>query len=64
VKSRKFVRVEQQNARSTTTLWIIDLSTVVRMCPDACFVVFDDGGSMCLTKESAANLVKELEAIA
>lgn len=63
MSDRKFVMVEQQNERSTTP-WMIDLSTVVRMCPDACFVVFNDGGGMCLTKESAADLVKELEAIA
>lgn len=60
---RKFVRVDQQNERSTTP-WMIDLGTVVRMCPGARYVVFDDGGAMCLTEESTADLVRELEAIA
>lgn len=63
MSDRKFVEVEQQLSKSTTT-WLIDLTTVVRLHPDSQFVVFDDGGAMNLTEESTQDLVKELEGLA
>ncbi|WP_288220156.1 hypothetical protein [uncultured Adlercreutzia sp.] len=63
MSDRKFVRVEQQNERSTTP-WMIDLGTVVRMCPDARYVIFEDGAAMCLTEKSTRNLMGELEGLA
>lgn len=63
MSDRKFVRVEEQLRRDTTT-WLIDLATVVRLHPDSHFVVFDDGGAMNLTEQSTQNLVKELEGLA
>lgn len=63
MSDRKFVRVEEQLRRDTTT-WLIDLATVVRLHPDSHFVVFDDGGAMNLTEQSIQSLVKELEGLA
>lgn len=63
MSDRKFVRVEQQNERSTTP-WMIDLGTVVRMCPDARYVIFEDGAAMCLTEKSTRYLMGELEGLA
>lgn len=63
MKDRKFVKVDQQLSRDTTT-WLIDLATVVRLHPDSRYVVFDDGGAMNLTEQSTQNLVKELEGLA
>lgn len=63
MSDHKFVEVEQQLSKSTTA-WLIDLSTVVRLHPDTHYVVFDDGGAMNLTEQSTQNLVKELEGLA
>lgn len=63
MRNRKFVEVEQQLSKSTTA-WLIDLDTVVRLHPDSHYVVFDDGGAMNLTEQSTQNLVKELEGLA
>ena len=63
MRDRKFVRVEQQSERSTTP-WMIDLGTVVRMCPDARYVIFEDGAAMCITEKSTRNLMRELEGLA
>lgn len=63
MSDRKFVRVEQQSERSTTP-WMIDLGTVVRMCPDARYVIFEDGAAMCLTEKSTRDLMEELEGLA
>lgn len=63
MSDHKFVEVEQQLSKSTTS-WLIDISTVVRLHPDSHFVVFDDGGAMNLTEKSTRDLVKELEGLA
>lgn len=63
MSDRKFVRVEQKNERSTTP-WMIDLGTVVRMCPDARYVIFEDGAAMRLTEKSTRDLMEELEGLA
>lgn len=63
MSDRKFVRVEEQLSRDTTT-WLIDPATVVRLHPDSRFVVFDDGGAMNLTEQSTQSLVEELEGLA
>lgn len=63
MRNRKFVEVEQQLSKSTTA-WLIDLGTVVRLHPDSHYVVFDDGGAMNLTEQSTQSLVKELEGLA
>lgn len=63
MSNRRFVEVEQQHSNSTSS-WLIDLSTVVRLHPDSNFVVFDDGGAMNLTEKSTKDLVKELEGLA
>ena len=63
MSDRKFVKVEQQLSRDTTT-WLIDLATVVRLHHDSHYVVFDDGGAMNLTEQSTQDLVEELEGLA
>lgn len=63
MSDHKFVKVEQQLSRDTTT-WLIDLATVVRLHPDSHCVVFDDGGAMNLTEQSTQDLVEELEGLA
>lgn len=63
MSDQKFVKVEQQLSKDTTT-WLIDLTTVVRLHPDTRYVVFDDGGAMNLTEQSTQDLVKELEGLA
>lgn len=63
MSDRRFVEVEQQH-RNSTSSWLIDLSTVVRLHPDSNFVVFDDGGAMNITEKSTKDLVKELEGLA
>lgn len=63
MSDHKFVKVEQQLSRDTTT-WLIDLATVVRLHPDSRYVVFDDGGAMNLTEQSTQDLVEELEGLA
>ena len=63
MSDHKFVEVEQQLSKSTTT-WLIDLATVVRLHPDSRYVVFDDGGAMNLTEQSTQSLVEELEGLA
>lgn len=63
MSDQKFVKVEQQLSKDTTT-WLIDLTTVVRLHPDSRYVVFDDGGAMNLTEQSTQDLVKELEGLA
>lgn len=62
MSDRKFVRVDEK-LRNTSTTWLIDLSTVVRLHPDTHFVVFSDGSAMNLTAQSTKDLVKELEGL-